>query len=370
MVFEEAQSGKGRSRQGADPGKGLHPQTRLQQKVHSHRNQYGEDRKNELPDRQSKEYRFSVVPNLGVDFQFQTIQCDSSYLLESHLSHDPVCHLDASHQDEHVEDQLPDVAPDHGGRGCVGVHRGRRRGEDGEDGAGQHDDRALHTHPGIALEEALADVLCWLSGEGGQGDRRDGRVHVQFEKAPVDAQDHDEGQHPDEQSADEGDRPEGDAGEEVRALDGRDDLLREHGLRRRADARRVQDRADDALHDAQERQHELHAIGDRGLGQGKADEQLEGMLRLLELGEAAAGAHDADDKKQDQQRVADGLHGAVDALHHAPDRSAAELLRGLGDQRPDLRQLPIPYVQGVLKVLYDPVVRHDLTPRSCSGSPS
>ena len=285
-------------------------------------------------------------------------------LLQPHLTHNPVGHLDAAHQDEHVEDQLADVAPDHRGRGGVRIHCGRRRCEDGEDGAGQHDDRPLHTHPSIALEEALADVLCGLSGEGGQGDRRDGGVHVQLKEAPVDAQDHDEGEHPDEQPADEGDGPERDAGKEVGALDGGDDLLREHGLRGGTHARRAKNRADDALYDAQERQHELHAVGDRRLGQSEADEQLEGVLRLLELGEAAAGAHDAHDKKQDQQRVADGLHGAVDALHHTPDRPAPELLGGLGDQRPDLRQLPVPDAQGVLKILYDPVVGHGLTPRS------
>ena len=42
------------------------------------------------------------------------------------------------------------------------------------------------------LQEALADILRWLTGKGGKRNRCDCRVHIHFEESSVDAQDHHE----------------------------------------------------------------------------------------------------------------------------------------------------------------------------------
>lgn len=110
-----------------------------------------------------------------------------------------------------------------------------------------------------------------------------------------------------------------------------------------------------ALRDVEQRHHQLHPVTDRGLGQHEPDETLEGHLRLLQLGEAAAGLDHAGGKKEDKQSVSNGLEPAVDILNHRPDASALEILRAGADERPDLRELVIPGPKGGIEVVHDPV---------------
>ncbi len=87
----------------------------------------------------------------------------------------------------------------------------------------------LQAHRRIAFQEALSDVLLRrLSGKGGKRNRRKRGVHVHFEKAAIDAQNHHEGQHPNEQAADQRHRPQGDRLKESAVLHRCDDLLRQH----------------------------------------------------------------------------------------------------------------------------------------------
>ena len=50
-----------------------------------------------------------------------------------HFPHNAVGHLDAAHQNEHIERQFPDIAPYHGSRRRTCVNGGRGAGEHGED---------------------------------------------------------------------------------------------------------------------------------------------------------------------------------------------------------------------------------------------
>ena len=69
---------------------------------------------------------------------------------------------------------------------------------------------------------------------------------------------------------------------------------------------------------------------------------------LLEAAKAAAGAHDAHHKEQHQQGKADGPYCVMDVDNDAPNRAAFELLRALGDELPDLGQVLVPGIEGIL----------------------
>ena len=72
------------------------------------------------------------------------------------------------------------------------------------------------------------------------------------------------------------------------------------------------------------------------------------MLRLFDFRKTAAGAHDAHHKEQHQQGKADGPYCVMDVDNNAPNRAAFELLRALGDELPDLRQVLVPGIEGIL----------------------
>ena len=75
-----------------------------------------------------------------------------------HLLHKSVCHLHCADQNEHVENQLADVAPHHRSRSCIRIDNRRAGGKHREDDAGQDDDCTLQAYRRIAFHEALADV--------------------------------------------------------------------------------------------------------------------------------------------------------------------------------------------------------------------
>ena len=84
------------------------------------------------------------------------------------------------------------------------------------------------------------------------------------------------------------------------------------------------------------------------------------VFRPLKIPEAGAAAKDADGQKQHQQTVTNALHGSIDGLDRLPDGAALERLRRLGQQRPHLRQLVIPYAESIVEIVNDPVVVHSL----------
>ena len=86
------------------------------------------------------------------------------------------------------------------------------------------------------------------------------------------------------------------------------------------------------------------------------------VFRPLKIPEAGAAAKDADGQKQHQQTVTNALHGSVDGLDRLPDGAALERLGRLGQQRPHLRQLVIPYAESIVEIVNDPVVIHVISP--------
>lgn len=109
------------------------------------------------------------------------------------------------------------------------------------------------------------------------------------------------------------------------------------------------------LGDSEQGVHQFHAIGHCRLCQHKADKALEGHLRALNLGKAAAGLDYAHHKKQHQQSIANGLQRPVDADDHVPDPAAFEVLWGCADQGPDLCEFVVPGLQCGIQIVYDPV---------------
>ena len=152
----------------------------------------------------------------------------------------------------------------------------------------------------------------------------------------------------DKQSADERDRPEGDALEKAAAFHRRDNLLGKNRLLRGSKARRVHNGGNKALDDIKEGHHQLQPIGHDAFGNGKPDKQLQRVLRFFDFRKAAAGAHDAHHKEQHQKRKANRPYRVVDVDNDAPNRAAFELLRALGDELPDLGQVLVPGIEGIL----------------------
>ena len=278
------------------------------------------------------------------------------FLLQPHdLFHNAVAHVHGPYQHQQVEHQLPDIAPHSGDGGHVRIYRRRRGCHNGENGAGQGDDGTFQTHPGVGAEKVFPHMAGGLPGKGGERDGRDGRVHVELEQPGVDGQNHHKGQHDDDQPAQQGDCPQGDGLPEAHFLD----FL--HDFRGEGDAAGIrhpglgEDGAHHPLDDGEQGQHQFQPIPHGGLGENESDKQLQGGFRAAGLGEAAAGAHHSYGEEQHQQPVANGLQRHMDVHHHVPDAAAPEGGRVLGEQLPDLRQLVVPGVQGVVQIVNDPV---------------
>ena len=84
------------------------------------------------------------------------------------------------------------------------------------------------------------------------------------------------------------------------------------------------------------------------------------VFRPLKIPETGTAAKDANSQKQHQQTVTNALHSSVDGLDRLPYRAALKRLRRLGQQRPHLRQLVVPYTKGIVEIVNDPVVVHGL----------
>lgn len=276
---------------------------------------------------------------------------------QSHqLPDEPVAHLDSPHQHQHIENELSDVVPHDGSRRQGAVrNRRRRRGKGRENHTGQHDHTALQTDGGVAFQKGHANAAGGLSCKAGHGNGGDCRRHVELKKPAVDGEDHHQREHPDKERAQQGDGPQRDALQKSYAFNGRYHLAGQGGGRHCRQTGGGHNGGYHALRDVEQRHHQLHPVTDRGLGQHEPDETLEGHLRLLQLGEAAAGLDHAGGKKEDKQSVSNGLEPAVDILNHRPDASALEILRAGADERPDLRELVIPGPKGGIEVVHDPV---------------
>ena len=77
VVGDKAQHGKGCRPQNAHPGQGFHPEVGAQDKIKAHGHAAGENRKNELPHRQSKKHTLRVITDFPVDLDFQNITSQS-----------------------------------------------------------------------------------------------------------------------------------------------------------------------------------------------------------------------------------------------------------------------------------------------------
>ncbi len=70
------------------------------------------------------------------------------------------------------------------------------------------------------------------------------------------------------------------------------------------------------------------------LGHDKANEVPQGIFRPLNIPEGCGGLENAYGEKEDQQAVADALHGVVNGNYDLPHIPALKGLRGLGQQPP------------------------------------
>ena len=126
----------------------------------------------------------------------------------------------------------------------------------------------------------------------------------------------------------------------------------------------VNNRGDHPLHDLEDGQHQIQAIGHSSLGQGEADKELESLFGAFGLHEGATGLDHTGCEEEHQQPVANGLQGPVNPHHHSPYLAILEGLRTLGQKLPDLSQLVIPGGQSSVEVAYDPAVIHGASPPS------
>ena len=76
-------------------------------------------------------------------------------------------------------------------------------------------------------------------------------------------------------------------------------------------------------------------------------------------------------RRLDQKRKANGPHRVVDVDNDAPDGATLKLFRALGDELPDLGQVLVPGVEGILQILNNPVIGHSTTsfPATVRGRP-
>lgn len=93
-----------------------------------------------------------------------------------HLPHGPICHLYRPYENEHIENQLSDIAPHHSSSCRSGIHHRGRGCKGGENHAGQNDDGSFQADGSVAFEKALANALGRFPGKGGQGNGGNGCV--------------------------------------------------------------------------------------------------------------------------------------------------------------------------------------------------
>ena len=71
VVFDKAQRCKGGGSHNAHPAYGFRAEVAPQTEVDAHGDTNGQDRKNELPQGQSKKHAFGIIPDFPVDLDFQ-----------------------------------------------------------------------------------------------------------------------------------------------------------------------------------------------------------------------------------------------------------------------------------------------------------
>ncbi len=100
------------------------------------------------------------------------------YLQSHHFTHNTVGHFDSADKHQHIEDQLAHIRPHLRYRRSVGIDDGRAGCKQGEDDAGQYDDRTFQANGDITLDKALADILRRFARKGRERNRRNGRVEI------------------------------------------------------------------------------------------------------------------------------------------------------------------------------------------------
>ena len=104
--------------------------------------------------------------------------------------------LHQAHQHQQIKYDLAQIAPHLRHYGGTAIHHRRTAGGKGrKDDAGQNDHRTLHAYAHIAPQKRLAEMGSPLSGKGCQCHRGQRGVHIDLKKAPIDGEDHNEGQH-------------------------------------------------------------------------------------------------------------------------------------------------------------------------------
>ena len=210
---------------------------------------------------------------------------------------------------------------------------------------GQCNDRPFQTHPCIGLDEVLPHRLGGFSRKGGNGDGRNGSIHIQLEHPSIYRKDHDKRQHCDQKASQQRHDPQGDGFQHPYRFDLFHDLCRKLCHTPVCHSRLCHDGRYDPLYNGKQGGHQFHAIHDGALCQCKPDKGFEGMFRLFHVCKAATGLYDPGCKKQYQKSISNGSQRPVDPGDDAPDRPALKGFRALGKERPDFCQLLIPGVQ-------------------------
>ena len=153
----------------------------------------------------------------------------------------------------------------------------------GKDNTGQNDHTALQADGGVAFDKSHADAAGGLPRETGQGDGRDGRRHIEFEKAGIDGQNHDQRQNPDKQGSQERYRPQRDTLQKAHVLDDGHHLVWQGRVGHGREAGGVHNGGHRALGDAEQGHHQLQAVGDGPLRQREPHKGLDRHLRALEF---------------------------------------------------------------------------------------
>ncbi len=110
--------------------------------------------------------------------------------------------------------------------------------------------------------------------------------------------------------------------------------------------------------------YHFQRIAHGNLGSGEADEMPQGKLRSLEFPEGRCRLEHTHGEKQYQQAIAHSHQSVADSGDYRPNFTALKGLRRLGNQLPQLGQLPVPALQRLLQCAYDPIV-NQFSPPVC-----
>ena len=177
-------------------------------------------------------------------------------------------------------------------------------------------------NPCIGLDEVLPHRLGGFSRKGGNGDGRNGSIHIQLEHPSIYRKDHDKRQHCDQKASQQRHDPQGDGFQHPYRFDLFHDLCRKLCHTPVCHSRLCHDGRYDPLYNGKQGGHQFHAIHDGALCQCKPDKGFEGMFRLFHVCKAATGLYDPGCKKQYQKSISNGSQRPVDPGDDTPDRPA------------------------------------------------